>query len=271
MSHDKNYLGMFPGEVVSVEDPEHKCRVKVLVYELFDGVSVADLPWATQTLPLGSRPGEGAINPVQVGDKVFIQFVGGDTRRPVITGASQDMPKGKVNLPADCSKQGSGYSHKRTGKQPEAEESPYYQDVIYQQNNSLIQLCRSGTIRITQMTSGSAIELKNNGDIILHGEGDLYMSVSGKTIEEYSGDVEQFYSGNLTQHVGGSIVQNVAGNKYVGVQGSSSSDAGGGNVSTGDWNYKGSMTFTGNFQINGNVNATGSVIDGGGNTNHHSH
>lgn len=33
----------------------------------------------------------------------------------------------------------------------------------------------------------------------------------------------------------------------------------------------GNFTLTGNFQINGNINATGTIIDGGGNTNHHSH
>lgn len=33
----------------------------------------------------------------------------------------------------------------------------------------------------------------------------------------------------------------------------------------------GNVTITGNLQVNGSINATGSIIDGGGNTNHHSH
>jgi phage baseplate assembly protein V len=31
------------------------------------------------------------------------------------------------------------------------------------------------------------------------------------------------------------------------------------------------VTITGNLQVNGSINATGSIIDVGGNTNHHSH
>jgi phage baseplate assembly protein gpV len=33
----------------------------------------------------------------------------------------------------------------------------------------------------------------------------------------------------------------------------------------------GNVRITGNVQIAGNLSASGSVIDGGGNTNHHSH
>ena len=45
-----------------------------------------------------------------------------------------------------------------------------------------------------------------------------------------------------------------------------------GNVSTvGNTNTQGNVTMTGNQQVNGNINASGSIIDGGGNTNNHSH
>ena len=32
-----------------------------------------------------------------------------------------------------------------------------------------------------------------------------------------------------------------------------------------------STTITGNVSVNGSINASGSIIDAGGNTNHHSH
>lgn len=45
-----------------------------------------------------------------------------------------------------------------------------------------------------------------------------------------------------------------------------------GNVSTiGNTMTQGNVTLNGNQQVNGNISASGSVIDGGGNTNHHSH
>lgn len=35
MSHDKHYAGRFIAEVVSVDDPEKRCRIKVNVYDIF--------------------------------------------------------------------------------------------------------------------------------------------------------------------------------------------------------------------------------------------
>ena len=205
MSHSKQYLGKYHGTVVSVEDPEKRCRVKVCVDNLFDGVPVDDLPWANQILPLGSRGGEGAVNPMQVGDEVWVEFVGGDSRRPMVSGASQSAPEGKVNLAPDVSG-GEGYSHKRTDKQPEAEQPNYYEDVCYKQNGSMIQMCRSGTVRITQMSSGSAVELTNGGDVIIHCEGKMYVSVQGDYIEEINGDYTQQINGKATTKANGEYV-----------------------------------------------------------------
>lgn len=45
-----------------------------------------------------------------------------------------------------------------------------------------------------------------------------------------------------------------------------------GNVSTtGNTSTQGNVSMIGNFDVKGNINASGSIIDGGGNTNHHSH
>ncbi|MBQ7609121.1 MAG: hypothetical protein IJU76_14320 [Desulfovibrionaceae bacterium] len=203
MSHTKQYLGMYPAEVVSVEDPEKRCRVKLNVFDLFDGVPTNDLPWANQILSLGSRPGEGAVNPMRVGDKVWVQFVGGDTRRPVVVGSSHDSPGGNPNLAPDASGR-EGYSHKRTGNQPPAEEPNYYEDVVYKQNDALIQLCKGGTVRITQMGSGSAVEIAKNGDVIIHCEGNLYVSVKGNYLQEIEGNFQQVIKGSASSTSSGS-------------------------------------------------------------------
>ena len=205
MSHSKNYSGTYVGEILDVKDAEKRCRVKVNVYDVFDGVPVADLPWANFSLPLGSRKGEGAINPVQKGDKVWIQFVNGDTRRPLIVGAAQASPGGVVNLPPEVCDGGGQYNHKRTERQPKPDKPPYYEDAVLCQNRALIQLCRSGNIRVTQMDSGSAIEILPSGHMVLHCEGDMFVSVKGNTLEEYEGDVDQVIKGNFTKNVEGAM------------------------------------------------------------------
>lgn len=40
---------------------------------------------------------------------------------------------------------------------------------------------------------------------------------------------------------------------------------------TGDVIINGDLTVNGNLQVNGDINATGDIIDGGSNTNHHTH
>lgn len=211
MSHSKNYWGVYVGEVVSVGDPEKRCRVKVNVYDAFDGVPVSALPWANFVLPPGARKGEGTINPVQVGDIVWVQFVGGDSRRPVIVGAAQGSPGGVVNLAPDVFQGAGTYAHKRSSGQPAVPEPPYYEDVVCCQNRALIQLCRSGTIRVTQMDSGSAVEILANGDMVIHCEGNMFASVAGNVLEEVSGNVERVINGNVTETVAGTMTLNVAG------------------------------------------------------------
>lgn len=249
MSHSKQYTGTYQGEVMDVADPEKRCRVRVNVYDVFDNVPNDDLPWANFVLPLGSRPGEGSITPLKVGDKVWVQFVAGDSRRPIITGSSQAAPGGKVNLaPEACQGEGQ-FEHKRTKEQPPVENPPYYEDVVICQNRALIQLCRSGNIRVTQMDSGSAVELLPSGDVVIHTEGKLFMSVEGETQLEYTGSVTEHFKSDLTTIIDGGWTLSAKG----------------GSKMTSDFN------MDGNLRVSENVDVGGKVIDVGGNTNHHSH
>ena len=79
-------------------------RVQVRVAEIFSGIPDKYLPWATYQLPLGSRPGNGGIIPVQVGDIVWGRFDAGDSRQPIIVAAASSMPGGKPNLPMTSGK-----------------------------------------------------------------------------------------------------------------------------------------------------------------------
>ena len=274
MSHSKKYDSTYVGEVVSVADPDKRCRIKVNVYDVFDGVPVASLPWANFVLPLGSRPGEGAINPVQVGDKVWVRFVEGDSRRPLIIGSAQASPGGKVNLAPDVCQGDGQYQHKRTDKQPKPEAAPYYEDVVYCQNHALIQLCRSGTIRVTQMTSGSAIEITPAGHMIMHCEGDMFASVKGNTLEEYDGDLKQIIKGNFEKIVEGSMTETSTGEATFASTGSSlalGAKTQGTMTGGGGLRFEGPTTMKDDLSCEQNVTAQGSIMDAAGNSNHHSH
>lgn len=252
MSQTKSYSDQYIGEIVSVDDPQKRCRVKVRVFDLFDDVPISDLPWATFNLPLGSRKGEGLVAPVQVGDIVRVRFDHGDSRQPVIVGAAQAMPDGIPNLPPDAFQGAGSYQHKRTPDQPQPEQAPYYQDVVYCQNKALIQLTRSGTIRVTQMDSGSAIEILASGDMVIHCEGNCYTSVQGKTLEEYNGDLEQRIKGNFKQTIDGSMQQISQGNAaYGSSQGGLALSAATTSTMTGE----GGLTMNGPARFNNGISA----------------
>ena len=217
---------------------------------------------------------------MQVGDLVWVQFVAGDSRRPVIIGSAQASPGGVVNLAPDVCQGAGQFSHKRTDKQPQVSAPPYYEDVVCCQNRALIQLCRSGHIRITQMDSGSAIEITPAGHMILHCEGNMFTSVKGDALEEYDGNLEQVIKGNFSQTVSGSMTQTSSGAaKFASTESSLALGAatqgtmtgGGGLRLEGPTTVKDNLTCESSVNVTGDVTAGGSIMDGGGNSNHHSH
>lgn len=173
-----NYLGTYIGKVVSVDDPQKQCRVRVHVYDIFDDVQTYDLPWAMLALPLGSRSGEGTMCPLQVGDEVTIVFYNGDTRRPIVTSSVHAIPDGKPTLPADLWQGEDKMIHKRTADEPEVPEPNYYEDYVIKQHGALIQFTKQGSIRATQINTGSAIEITPEGNIVLHCEKSIIASAT---------------------------------------------------------------------------------------------
>ena len=171
-----NYSGTYIGKIVSVDDPKKQCRVRVVVYDIFDDVSVNDLPWAMLALPLGSRAGEGAMCPVKVGDEVTVVFYSGDTRRPIITGAVHATPSGKPTLPDDLWQGAGKMVHKRTSDEPSVPEPNYYEDYVIKQHGALIQFTKEGSIRATQINTGSAIEITPDGNVVIHCEKSIIAS-----------------------------------------------------------------------------------------------
>ncbi|WP_303995682.1 phage baseplate assembly protein V [Desulfovibrio piger] len=279
MSHDKHYAGRFVAEVVSVDDPEKRCRIKVNVYDIFDGVPVRDLPWAVFSLPLGSRAGEGMLCPVRVGDMVWVEFIGGDTRRPVVVGGAHASPGGVPTLPPEIFQGAGQFEHKRTPDEPPVQTPPYYEDVVFCQNRALIQFCRSGHLRVTQMDSGSAIEILPSGDMVVHCEGNMYASVKGNVLEAVEGDYTQKISGSFTQTVEGQMTFSSGGEASFGSTQSSLSlsakthgemTGGGGLTFNGDTTMRDNLTCEKHVEA-ASIHSSGDIIAAGSNSNHHSH
>ena len=86
------------------------------------------------------------------------------------------MPGGKPNLPDDVWQGPDSYQHKRAEDEPAPDTPGYAEDVVFKQHNGLIQLTQGGSIRVTQLSSGTAIEILPDGTILLHGENAITMS-----------------------------------------------------------------------------------------------
>jgi uncharacterized protein involved in type VI secretion and phage assembly len=78
-------VGSHIGEVVAVDDPNSRGRVKVRLYD-HDGVGAQDAPlWARVAVPFAGD-GRGAFFIPTVGDEVLVTFVNGDPRMPIVIG-----------------------------------------------------------------------------------------------------------------------------------------------------------------------------------------
>lgn len=79
------YQGGYLAEVVSLDDPDSLSRVQIRLLN-FDGVDSHDGPvWARVACPFAGSD-RGAFLLPDVGDEVFVVFVNGDPRMPVIVG-----------------------------------------------------------------------------------------------------------------------------------------------------------------------------------------
>ena len=256
-------------EVVSLDDPKRMMRVQVRVYDIFDDVPVADLPWAVYLLPLGVRPSDGGLIPVKVGDLVWVDFpFNGDTRRPRIVGGVHHAPDGKPNLPPEAWAGPGQYGHKRTSDEPAPETPAYHEDIVFRQNGVLVQISKSGASRITNLASGTAAEITPNGDVIIHCEKDCYTSVKGKYLLDVQGDYEVRVGGGMSMVAQGSGTVQSQGGMSVG------SAAAGLSLSAatkGEMIGKGGLNFSGDVSMDGNLDVAGRVNDRDGNTNHHTH
>lgn len=131
--------------------------------------------------------------------------------------------------------------------------------------------CEQGAF-IIQQSPGVFIKITPGGDLVHQTDADLINGVGGNKTETVGIDWSIEVGGTAAIQATDSVtIQapqiNLAGNL------SASGSGGGQGTETKSCNttQTGTFTLTGNLQINGNINATGTIIDAGGNSNHHSH
>ena len=246
---------MFESQVVSVDDPKKAMRVQVRVFGVFDGVKDEDLPWATYILPISAREGMGAFTPAEVGDKLWIRFPyvtaqgEADVRRPLIIGAVHHVPEGIPELPDEAFAGNGTYEHHRYYGAPTAEKSGYHEDIVLKNHNMMIELfLTKGGIRVTELQTGSAIEITGKGDRVdstasdsfefvgknsqLNIEGDSTTEIKGKSSSSVGGGVDSEIKGGLTIDVRGQVTLNCTETVKVDAGKIELNGAGGGLVTT---------------------------------------
>lgn len=193
--------GRYPAIVRSYSQARRTCRVEIP--GLTDGGDV--LPEAEIEYPIGDKSRAGA-NTTEIeitpGDTVWIAFIGGDPRYPIITGY----------------------------RNPQAGNSADWR----RWHHANMELLADTLMR---MIAGGDVFIKSG----------THVTVQAPKVTVDSPDTT--CTGNLL--VKGKLTY------QGGMAGSGGSGA--------------AASITGNVQVEGNINATGTIMDAGGNSNHHSH
>lgn len=193
--------GRYPAIVKTYSQARRTCRVEIP--GLTDGGDV--LPEAEIEYPIGDKSRAGA-NTTEIeitpGDTVWVAFIGGDPRYPIITGY----------------------------RNPQAGNSADWRR-WHHANMELL------ADTLMKLIAGSDVLIKSG----------THVTVQAPKVTVDSPDTT--CTGNLL--VKGKLTY----------QGGMAGSGGGGAAAS----------ITGNVQVEGNINASGSIMDGGGNSNHHSH
>jgi len=239
-------MGPRRGEVKDIDDPKKMFRVKVCVFDLFEGITVESLPWAEIVFPIGARANEGAFTPLKVGDIVWVEFMGGDTRRPVVTGSVHYAPDNKPNLPHEAWQGPDAIAHKRAVGEPVVTSTVYGRDVVFTRNGVTVIINSDSSFSAIQRGTKTEIHVSPQGDITLHGEKGVFISsVEGVKVQ-----------------AGGEIDMESAAKVKITAP---AVDV------IGDVAITGDVHISGATHSAGNITSDGSIIDSGGNTPHHAH
>ncbi|MGL5293648.1 MAG: phage baseplate assembly protein V [Aeromonas sp.] len=182
--------GKHRAQVANVNHPLKHYKAQVWVLGRDEGLPLEALPWAECVAPLGGRVNSGIALPVEVGDFVWVEFVGGDSRSPLIVGSCLYAPGGEPNLPHEALAGSDCYQHKRTALQPTPPAPEYHQNPVFSLYGTLIEIEKKGGFRLTHKMSGSAVEITKDGAVVIHGSTALYLSSEDDALVEVGGNLK---------------------------------------------------------------------------------
>lgn len=214
-----DYAQFFMAKVADNIDPLKKQRIRVLIPMVLDE-DTPNLPWvaAIQPAGLGYGANYGSMMVPRVGSWVIVRFEGGVLTYGQCIGST---PVGETTL-TDLEV---NYPNRYGFRDPSGNQ--FYVDLT------------PGSVTVQfKHTSGTRLDIANNGDVSVTGVANSNLSVAGNMTTTVSGNLNATVGGNATFAVSGSITSSGA-----------------------TWTHTGAMNLLGNLSVVGNIGATGDIID----------
>lgn len=216
--------GSYQAQIVNVSHPDGLYMATIRLIGLWDAVLDEDLPWAEFLLPIGAKPSNGHVLPVEAEDYVWVDFPrNGDTRYPRITGSLYYAPELTSYLPDEVN--GTAYEPKRADGEPEP---AIYdrKDYLYDRFGLREHRTASGGYSLTHKATGTAIEVTNDGQMVIHTEGNAFESATGDKTEQFTGNLTITVKGDVTIKSDGSAMVDAGGDATVKAGGVATVEAG---------------------------------------------
>jgi hypothetical protein len=185
------FFGIYRAEVVDNNDPAKLCRLKVKVYSLFQNIPINDLPWAFPCFPFGGKGNIGSIFIPPRESTVWVAFEEGNPNIPVWIGTYYGTPNNAPETPNIFQGKTGDVSQNDTEpliNEPGAWKAQYPTNFgIRTPNGIVIEYDDTPENRRIHLfhPSGSHLEFRQNGDVVLHVKGNYHVVVDGNVEELY--------------------------------------------------------------------------------------
>lgn len=239
------------GVVVDNNDPEKLQRVRVFISGLLDSEDYSKLPWVLPDFqsPYGMGDNYGIVNIPRIGSRVGVWFQEGNVDFGFWTNASVS---GQMTLPDEFT---TNYPNRVGFFTPAG-------DIAYIDFTTLELLYRRA--------SGTAIQIDQEGNVVINVAGDLTQIVKGDYNLSVDGSMNVIVNGDAARNVKGKDGTQVGGDSTTVIQGNQSVQTSGQrNISCSSENHSGDMNVSSDVVASGVslVNHThGGVDTGGGHT-----
>lgn len=205
--------GFYVAEVVDIDDPKQRDRVRVRVHGIMKEDMAKDVcPWAEQCTSLFSGKSDvvGVSSVPKVGSLVYVQFLFGDPSAPVYFGYVRGA------LDASSYHRVTDYpTFDVDGPEPaELDSSSSYpwNNVIHTDAGVILLDETAGNERISiKHKSGAYIEIKPDGAVVYKSVSNTYDIVVGDKEIYTDGNENYKCTGNTTTQIDGDVTKNIDG------------------------------------------------------------